>query len=345
MSIRSGFESKSFSSSQTAIHEDGYRTSPASSQPPRMTRSTFSHDTNALGGRTIDAANTEGVRPRFHSESPSLISSLMKSTAENAANLEKEVKNSKPDLNILTTTPKNFSRFVARVGPLVSIQELVIDLLTWRNPSKSMVFMLCYTVLCLYPLLLVIVPQAILIGMSLNNYYRKTRKMALRKSKYNQNIQYLKNMQFIQNFMGQHADLYDLVSEKMKILHWDNEQETLNVLKWCLVSVFVIAFLVILFPLRLIALVGGLFVLVRNTPLFQAASTILPPVVLHSVHGQVEAFRNRVQSTSMLSTSSHPATKNSDSMLKFPAEVLENQRWWSGGLPWFFGIKTFANTN
>jgi len=42
---------------------------------------------------------------------------------------------SQPPLNLLTTTPKNFTKFVAKCGPLFALQDKIEAIITWENRS------------------------------------------------------------------------------------------------------------------------------------------------------------------------------------------------------------------
>ncbi|KAI8366520.1 integral peroxisomal membrane peroxin-domain-containing protein [Blakeslea trispora] len=66
-----------------------------------------------------------------------------------------------PPLNPQTTA-KNFSRFVSRCGPMFTFRDRIILLLSWDQPVESWIALLAYCLVCLYPILLAWIPQAIL---------------------------------------------------------------------------------------------------------------------------------------------------------------------------------------
>ena len=63
-----------------------------------------------------------------------VIRDLIQVTAEKAADMDKEPRGS-PRLNVFTTLPKNFTRFVTKVGPLAEFQEKVEKIIFWESPS------------------------------------------------------------------------------------------------------------------------------------------------------------------------------------------------------------------
>lgn len=288
-------------------------------------------------------------RPRLSSDASSVMNHLMRTTAANAIQLDRDLKNARQPLNVMTTMPKNMHRFTMRVGPIVWLQDTAVEVLTWQTPLKSVLAILSWILLCkshlslcipylkltnrsgLYPLLLAILPQIILISVAFYRYYRKTKHLAMNKSKYGQNIQYLKNLQFIQNFIGHCANFYDVIQGYLQKLDWEDEHETWMIVKWIFYSIFGTGIVVMLAPLQYLAMVGGLVAFMANAPFFKAATTVLPPVVMSSVKEKMETLRERVQSSasSILERDTSESTLNaSESEM---VTLFENQRWWSGG--------------
>jgi hypothetical protein len=68
----------------------------------------------------------------------------------------------RPNFNVgLMTT--NFRRFNARIGIVFVLQNRLIYLFTWRNPTATLSFLSVYSLLCLNPHLVPLVPLAILL--------------------------------------------------------------------------------------------------------------------------------------------------------------------------------------
>ncbi|KAI8987361.1 integral peroxisomal membrane peroxin-domain-containing protein [Mycotypha africana] len=77
-----------------------------------------------------------------------------------------------PPLSAQNTT-KNFSRFVSRCGPMFSFRDKVILLLNWHKPVDTMIAMLIYCLICLYPKLVLIVPHVILLQIIISEFSKK----------------------------------------------------------------------------------------------------------------------------------------------------------------------------
>ncbi|KAJ3392304.1 hypothetical protein HDU92_008535 [Lobulomyces angularis] len=225
-------------------------------------------------------------------------------------------------LNFATTMPKNMTRFIMRLGPLVAIQDDLIEIFTWKNPYRTVAIMLVYIILCLYPTLFLIVPQTAFIYYLIKQYYRKTKHIAMNKkeTKINVNLQYLKNLQFIQNHMGAFADGYDEISRfNRNILTWNDEDETMKVLKIAIASIFGVVIFLRLVPTSWIFLGGGVFLFLQHTALFRAASATLPPVLMRNLQYRVDFVREAILNVTKAGTTG-----------KTTVQLYENQRWWAG---------------
>jgi hypothetical protein len=77
-----------------------------------------------------------------------IVQELMANTALTSVALNKERKD--PPLNLLSTTPRNFTRFVSRLGPVVDLFDAVTDIMTWKDPPRTLVALLAYIILCMY---------------------------------------------------------------------------------------------------------------------------------------------------------------------------------------------------
>jgi hypothetical protein len=246
----------------------------------------------------------------------------MHETAAHSECIKQQVKDIKPPLSPFVTTPKNFARFVGRVGILVSIQDTVIDLITWKHPAHSIIAIFIYTFLCLNPRYLILIPHAVIFYHIGLNYYRKAKNIQIKKSKYSANVQYLKNMQFIQNGTGAWSDLHDTVKKKLKSLNWNDETATLNILKLASYSFFAIYILLTFVPLNYICLLG-LAVFIQNSAFFRAANQVLLPIIHRKMTRRVDELKTKFNNFG--NTNAAP-----DDPSVTVVNVFENQRWWAG---------------
>ncbi|KAJ3113328.1 peroxisome- protein [Phlyctochytrium bullatum] len=258
--------------------------------------------------------------------SGSIMQDLLASTAQQSVQLNKQKKEASPPLNLLTTTPRNFTRFVSRIGPVVDVFDTITDIMTWKEPANTVIALLSYIILCIYPVLFVILPQIFLIYLITRNYYRKTKLEVVGKKSIapsstlsTTSAQYIKNMQFIQNQMGMFCDVHGEVSRHMKLLDWSNEKDTMAVLKAAAGSAVVVVVVVRLIPVNVIMLVAGVGAFFANTAFFRAASTTLPPVIIKGLADRVDSIREGIA-----------AARKAPEGSTVTVTLFENQRWWAG---------------
>ncbi|KAJ3108366.1 hypothetical protein HDU97_001491 [Phlyctochytrium planicorne] len=261
------------------------------------------------------------------SASGSIVQELLASTAQNSVAMNKVKKDAAPPLNLLTTTPRNFTRFVSRIGPLVDGFDAITDIMTWKEPSQTIIALLVYIIFCIYPVLFIVLPQITLIYIITKNYYQKTKVEVVGKKAASTapsgisttSAQYIKNMQFIQNQMGMFCDIHGEISRNAKILDWSDERETLMALKVAAGSAFAVVFLIWLIPFNVILLVGGVAAFFSNTAFFRAASTTLPPAIMKGLADRVDSIREGIA-----------AARKSPEGSVVTVTIYENQRWWAG---------------
>ncbi|KAI9102402.1 integral peroxisomal membrane peroxin-domain-containing protein [Phlyctochytrium arcticum] len=278
-----------------------------------------------LNGKTNEGSEALG-RPSTDG-SGSIVQELMTSTALNHQAMERAQKEAHAPLNLFTTTPKNFTKFVSRLGPAVDFQDEIVEILTWQNPSKTGMIVMFYIFICLYPVLLIIAPQLLITYIIIANYYKKTAKQVdggryREQSKKNttSNAQYLKNLTFIQNSMRMYCDGYEDVKNLAPNVDWSDEDATLKTLKNALLSIIPVLLIVRIVPLNYIMLVGGVGMFLYNTALFRAASTTLPPILVKRLQTKVGTLRQTMRA----------ATRNSKKTNSVTVVLFENQRWWAG---------------
>lgn len=93
-------------------------------------------------------------------------------------------------------------------------------------------------------------------------------------------MQYLKNFQFIQNHMGQFADGYDEIKAQKRLLDWSNEGETLKIVQMLVTSCFATILFVGLVPVKLVMLVGGVWLFLQNTAWVRGVNSTLMPLAI-----------------------------------------------------------------
>ncbi|KAG9069053.1 hypothetical protein KI688_009943 [Linnemannia hyalina] len=82
-------------------------------------------------------------------------------------------KNDHPSLSIQTTTI-NFTRFVHKTTAVFWFQDQVEDILTWKDPWNTAFVLVLYCFVCIYPLLLFLLPQCIMATIMIYFFQQKS---------------------------------------------------------------------------------------------------------------------------------------------------------------------------
>ncbi|KAI9230248.1 MAG: hypothetical protein DHS80DRAFT_12684 [Piptocephalis tieghemiana] len=259
----------------------------------------------------------------------SLVQDLIISTAVNQRAITKASKH--PGLNLLTTTPRNFQRTVSRVGGLATFERQVQAILTWETPSQTLLCILAWSTLCLYPGTLLLLPSILIIYIILSFYFAKAHRLAQlqekedgtndsgssKKGKKDRfkprlsqapppapgSIQYKENMRFIQNGMGTFSDAYDALMAQMVYLDWSNEARTWQVLQISLLVLFLTSLLILFIPINWVLLVGGWAVFISNTAVARAFGDVLVPLMVDRVNHHVRKAQAQYAPSSSTSLS------------------------------------------
>jgi Phorbol esters/diacylglycerol binding domain (C1 domain) len=85
--------------------------------------------------------------PSSPKEQSSLVRTLYTATQEESKKLDQVLVDATPPLT-LTRMLKNNNRFTARQKPMILVNETVIKLVTWHNPTRTCLFLCIYTIIC-----------------------------------------------------------------------------------------------------------------------------------------------------------------------------------------------------
>ena len=95
-------------------------------------------DQNASGFRTPKSTDDADNQRK----SPNVIAEVLLAAAERQQTDPRRAREQmgSPRLNVFTTLPRNFTRFVMKVGPLAAFQDKVEALLLWDKPAGAFLF-------------------------------------------------------------------------------------------------------------------------------------------------------------------------------------------------------------
>ncbi|KAL1924382.1 uncharacterized protein VTP21DRAFT_7417 [Calcarisporiella thermophila] len=248
-----------------------------------------------------------------------------------------------PGLNPQLTTV-NFYRFSSRIGVVFRARRRVYRLISWYRTTDTLVAMAAYIFVCLYPKLLLLVPQLALLAIVIYNFHAKKVNQPkdvaepLPPSVFNErellkeeaeadegflaNVEkkrqlYLNNMAGIQNMMGEFSDAYDRVVDALWPLAWENPEVTRNISLVLIASLVAMTSVMWFVPWRYVFLAGGILFFLANTPYARAVAKELQPIVLKWLNLWLGK------------TKMETGVKYLEEGARISVEVFENQRWWA----------------
>ncbi|CCJ28959.1 unnamed protein product, partial [Pneumocystis jirovecii] len=192
-------------------------------------------------------------------------------------------------LHILT---QNFRKLSSRVGIIFQTRDILASIFQWEIPSKTLSFMCIYTIICINPSLVLVIPTTVFIfGLLLPSYearypdsnssFLNKEIMLAKKSQTNgknaEGRDFTIDMRNIQNSMSDYTRFYDTISNfLLKYTSFHDEKVSSTVFFLCVViSLFLILFSHWI-PLRLIfLLLGWALILSRNVDIQKAVKVLI----------------------------------------------------------------------
>jgi len=101
----------------------------------------------------------------------SKLEQLLRSETFSFQNKLAEVENE--PLSLFSTTPKNTIVFATKIGPVFDLQDKFMDILNWKNPSRSFSVYLIYSILCFKPNLILYIPIISVVLFLAYIYYKR----------------------------------------------------------------------------------------------------------------------------------------------------------------------------
>ncbi|KZT25413.1 hypothetical protein NEOLEDRAFT_1065323 [Neolentinus lepideus HHB14362 ss-1] len=159
-------------------------------------------------------------------------------------------------------TSVNFRRFVSKSGPIFWLEDRIEEVVMWRKGWQFTGAWMCgYAFLCYFPHLILLLPHIILMGILLTNHpYRKSSPSlgydadpavtpAPPAAAGEGSVDWLANLQAIQNLMGFVSDLHDFIYPAVPHLTYSTPY-TMYLLNVVVVSFLLLLPLISLLPLR-----------------------------------------------------------------------------------------------
>ncbi|KAJ3076077.1 peroxisome- protein [Podochytrium sp. JEL0797] len=283
----------------------------------------------------------ESVTRQPIEQQPTLLEDFAAQTVISAASKQRQTELQNPPLDLVFTTPKNTLNFVSRLTQVVDAFEAVENLLCWKDSSKTVLAMAACSVVCLFPSVLTIAPQLMILSYLVSAYFIKAKYEATLKnnppttpttptSTLNQSAAYLRNLQFIQNQMGLFVQTHDALESAIRDFQTYTDTHPSQTLQLLVASSFLSIATVYYIPIRFLLLASILLIFSLNSIYFRAILTTLPPHLFKSLTTRVDILREGIHAAA-----ASPA--GADSLVH--VSLWENQRWWAGlgWIPHLFG--------
>ncbi|KAG0089929.1 hypothetical protein BGZ93_009585 [Podila epicladia] len=247
-------------------------------------------------------------------------------------------KNDHPPLTIQATTI-NFTRFVHKTTGLFWFQDRIEDIMTWKDPWNTTFVLVLYCFVCIYPMLLFLLPQCIMATIMIYFFQQKSSRQqqkilnirptastttnttsslnspkipaemeyiaAQEKAHHNRHhvyhdedyldepsssdseedqerrslaVQYLSNLQHIQNMMGDISDAHDVLKPMFSHLDWSDEAEAIMIVQATMAAFVGMSLAMWFVPWRWVFMLGGAGGMLANSPWGKVVTKELVPL-------------------------------------------------------------------
>ncbi|KAF9431948.1 hypothetical protein BGZ76_011485 [Entomortierella beljakovae] len=243
------------------------------------------------------------------------------------ADISELPQNDHPALSIQATTV-NFTRFVHKSTGLFWVQDRVEDILTWKDPWNTTFVLVLYCFVCIYPILLFLLPQSIMAAIMIYFFQQKSarqQKKILRiksgpvvlqpidedynndlkphsgndedylehnsssesekdeRERQSRAVQYLSNLQHIQNMMGDVSEAHDVIRPLFNHLDWSDESEAIIIVQVTVFAFIAMSLGMWFIPWRWVFMVGGASGFMITSPWGKVVIKECKPLVLDIV--------------------------------------------------------------
>ncbi|KAH9948855.1 integral peroxisomal membrane peroxin-domain-containing protein [Amylocystis lapponica] len=203
-------------------------------------------------------------------------------------------------------TTVNFRRFVSKTGPVFWLQDRIEEIIMWRKGWKNtVVWMAVYAFLCYFPRMIFLLPHVCILGVLLATHPSIRHRLSTGNLDHDEahgvpspppaqtgegSVDWLANVQAIQNLMGVVSDFHDFILPAIPHLT-HGTQYTPIVFTFTVLTFILLIPIVNFLPLRLTFLTLGLTPLLLTHPFTRFT---LLPALCGSTTFLLSAFRTRL---------------------------------------------------
>jgi hypothetical protein len=301
-------------------------------------------------------------------KSPSLIDQFVSSVGATRKAMQREWSDLNKPLDLRGTMPKNTVEFLMKVGAMCDAQDGLVHLLMWQQPSRTILAWIAWNVFCFNPNLIVIVPFVVMLFLIYSfiphetptetaraplvktssgwSSYLQTALVAastgidhVEASKLVNNVDYQKNLQFLQNVQGQYCKVHDNILAAMQYVNWTDPHTTKLIGATCALAIPVLLFVFHrITSLGTFVWIAGNLVFIGNTAFGRTILTDALPILSRTAMDALGVAKPTGTGITKIKSWSKGGNET-------VVQVWENQRWWAGlgfigsllrtdGFPW-----------
>ncbi|CAO3596194.1 unnamed protein product [Absidia cylindrospora] len=215
----------------------------------------------------------------------------------------------------MTMTPqqmaKTFTRLVARSRAFFHLSRYFYDVYDWKSPTKSLIYVSLWTLLCLYPTVVILLPPVLIVLLFFRSGVQNRPANQILLPRYDEGSpEYYVNLDRMQSCLVVLIRFYDNLSYHL-------QHASLNESVYRLLFVMSLVLAVLLYVVgRWLVLAVGLVVLLNKTWLGAAMET--------AVQVAMELLQTMVDIVQRV------AFPRQTSKQSLEVSLYENQRWWTG---------------
>ncbi|KAI8089000.1 integral peroxisomal membrane peroxin-domain-containing protein [Halteromyces radiatus] len=209
-------------------------------------------------------------------------------------------------------TAKTFTRLVARSRAFSHLSRYFYDIYDWKSSTKSLTYVILWSLLCLYPMIVILLPPILIILLFFRSGVQNRPANQILLPRYDEGTpEYYVNLERMQSTMVFMIRLYDNLSYHL-------QHASLNENVYRMLFVMSVMLTVLLYMMgRWLVLTFGLVVLLNKTWLGGVLETVIQMVM--------EMLQTIIDVIQRITFPRHRQIPTS-----LEVSLYENQRWWAG---------------
>ncbi|KAI6250261.1 Peroxisomal membrane protein PEX29 [Erysiphe necator] len=218
----------------------------------------------------------------------------------------------------------NFRQFSTRIGAIFSLQRKLKKLIAWSSYTQTTSFLAMYTLICLEPHLISVLPLVFTLLLLTNSYSTHNPSISIPAHRSENLISdepnlfvpsvkpikerskdFFRNMRDIQNVMEDYSKFYDQITESITpLVNFSNEELSCSIFFFIFLASFFALSITHLIPWRLVMLLLGWIIICANHPFVSRISLVASRHFVNHKKDKLNSFLNKLIAMNKLSAPS-----------------------------------------